>query len=156
MSGATGGVTDAGVRSGRFLVVRAGRERFGLDLAAVREVVDVAPPRPVPARCAAVRGVMPLHERFCTLAHLGALLGGTAAPPGVGDTAVITELAQGAVVGFEVDDVEAVVEGGATWVGAGAGGGVTDIWRVGGELVSVLDLAVLAARLKEAGGGAPA
>lgn len=142
--------------AGRFLVVRAGGERYGLDLAAVREVVDTAAPRPVPARLAAVRGIMPLRERFFTLVHLGALVAGSEPPPAVSETAVITDLG-GTRVAFEVDDVEAVVEEGATLVGAGVagggagGGGVADVWRVGGELVSALDLAVLAGRLSETG-----
>jgi chemotaxis signal transduction protein len=139
-----------GEGAGRFLVVRAGGERFGLDLAAVREVVDLAAPRPVPARVPAVRGVMPLRERFYTLVHLGALMAGGTPPPAPSETAVLTDL-NGRVVAFEVDDVEAVVEGGATLVGSGSGGGIADIWRVGGELVSALDLAVLAARLTETG-----
>jgi chemotaxis signal transduction protein len=142
------------VSDGRFLVVRAGGERFGVPLLSVREVVDAAPPRPVPAPLAAVRGVMPLRDRFYTLVHLGALVSGgdTTPPPALGETAVITML-DGPVVAFEVDDVEAVVESGATLVGSAAGGssGVDDVWRVGGELVSVLDLAALAGRLTEAG-----
>lgn len=136
---------------GRFLVVRAGGERYGLALDAVREVVDAAEPRPVPTRLPAVRGVMPLRERFFTLVHLGALVGGSSPPPALAQTAVIADVA-GVRVAFEVDDVEAVVEQGATPVGAGtAGGGVADVWRVGGELVSVLDLAVLGSRLSETG-----
>lgn len=135
---------------GRFLVVRAGGERYGLALAAVREVVDAAAPRPVPTRAAAVRGVMALRERFVTLVHLGALAGGGAPPPALAETAVITDLG-GAAVAFEVDDVEAVVERGATLVGAGGTAGVAEVWRVGGELVSVLDLALLAGRIGETG-----
>jgi len=104
----------------------------------------------VPARLAAVRGVMPLRERFYTLVHLGALIAGGAPSGGVAETAVITDLG-GTAVALEVDDVEAVVEHGATLVGGGAGGGITEVWRVGGELVSVLDLAVLAGRLSETG-----
>ena len=151
--GGTGGGSvggGVGASSGRFLVVRAGGERYGLDLAAVREVVDTTPPRAVPARLAAVRGVMPLRERFYTLVHLGALIAGGAPSGGVAETAVITDLG-GTAVALEVDDVEAVVEHGATLVGGGAGGGITEVWRVGGELVSVLDLAVLAGRLSETG-----
>ena len=140
----------AGTGAGRFLVVRAGGERFGLDLAAVREVVDLAAPQPVPARVPAVRGVMPLRERFYTLVHLGALLAGGTPPPEPSETAVLAEV-NGRVVAFEVDDVEAVVEGGATLVSSAGGGGIADIWRVGGELVSALDLTALAARLTETG-----
>lgn len=140
---------------GRFLVVRAGGERYGLDLAAVREVVDTTAPRPVPARLAAVRGVMALRDRFFTLVHLGALVAGTAPPAAVCNTAVITDVGDAAVA-LEVDDVEAVVEHGATLVagGVGSGGsgvGIAEVWRVGGELVSALDLAVLAGKLSETG-----
>lgn len=140
----------APAREGRFLVVRAGGDRYGLGLAAVREVVDVAPPRPVPSRVAAVRGVMPLRERYLVLAHLGALVEGTTPPAAIAETAVITEVA-GTPVAFEVDDVEAVVEGGAALVSGSPAVGILDVWRVGGELVSELDLAVIAARLNETG-----
>ena len=138
---------------GRFLVVRAGSERFGLPLEAVREVVDTTPVSAVPALHPAVRGVMPLRERFCTLVHLGALVAGGAPPEQAAETAVIADVG-GARLAFEVDDVEAVVEHGATLVSdAGAAGQVVaGVWRVGGELVSVLDLSVLGARLSEAMG----
>ena len=140
--------------AGRFLVVRAGGERYGLDLAAVREIVDVAPPRPVPARTAALRGVMPVREHFCSLLHLGALLaGGGMTPPAVtGDTAVIVETAH-ARVALEVDDVEAVVDRGAEYVGAAPAAWASGVWRVGTELVTVLDLGVLAERITEGGSG---
>ncbi len=152
----------AGAAQGRFLVVRAGRERYGLPLEAVREVVDAAPSGPVPAVLPAVRGVMPLRERFFTLVHLGALVAGGAPPAQPSDTVVIADVGA-ARVAFEVDDVEAVVEEGATLVSeaagtaaaAGANGPVVaGVWRVGGggELVSVLDLSVLGGRLSEATG----
>jgi chemotaxis signal transduction protein len=138
---------------GRFLVVRAGGERYGLALEAVREVLDVtSPPQPVPARTAALRGVIPHRDRFLSLLHLGALLGGGAPPAAVGDTAVVVETAHSAMA-LEVDDVEVVVDGGATYVGA-AGAGTQGVWRVGTDLVTVLDLGVLAERVTDGGGGA--
>jgi chemotaxis signal transduction protein len=137
---------------GRFLVVRAGGERYGLALDAVREVLDVvAAPQPVPARTAALRGVIPHRERFLSLLHLGALLAGGAPPAAVGDTAVVVETLRAAMA-LEVDDVEAVVDRGATYVGATAAPWVEGVWRVGTELVTVLDLGVLAERVTESGG----
>lgn len=139
---------------GRFLVVRAGGERYGLALDAVREVLDVTvPPRPVPARTLALRGVIPHRERFLSLLHLGALLGGGAPPAAVGDTAVVVETARTALA-LEVDDVEVVVDRGATFVGAAGAAWTQGVWRVGTELVTVLDLGVLAERVTEGGGGA--
>jgi chemotaxis signal transduction protein len=135
-------------------VVRAGGERFGLALEAVREVFDVeAVPQPVPARTPALRGVIAHRDRFLSLLHLGALLGGGAPPAALGDTAVVVETARAAMA-LEVDDVEVVVDRGATWVGATAAPWAQGVWRVGTELVTVLDLGVLAERVTEGGGGA--
>jgi len=137
---------------GCFLVVRAGGERYGLALDAVREVFDLAAvPQPVPARTAALRGVIPHRARFLSLLHLGALLAGGDPPAEVGATAVVVETARAAMA-LEVDDVEAVVDRGATYVGATAAPWVEGVWRVGTELVTVLDLGVLAERVTDAGG----
>jgi chemotaxis signal transduction protein len=129
-----------------FLVVRAGADRYGIGLSSVREVVDVPPPRPVPARTPALRGVMPLRERFLSLVHLGALLAGGVPPGAAGDTAVVVEVGE-TVVALEVDEVLEVVEGGATFVGSAPAAWASGIWRVGTELVTVIDPAALAERL---------
>jgi chemotaxis signal transduction protein len=133
-----------------FLVVRSGGERYGMDLAAVREVVEVTAPKPVPTRSAALRGVMPLRERHVSLVHLGALLAGTAPPDARGETAVVVMLGAAAVA-VEVDDVEEVVDRGATQVTGPTAAWAAGVWRVGGELVTVLDLGALAERLGEIG-----
>ncbi len=140
--------------AGRFLVVRAGGERYGLGLDAVREVVDVPPPRPVPARTPALRGVMPLHERQCSLIHLASLLGGSSPPERVGDTAVVVA-AGGVTMALEVDDVESVVERGATFVGAAPAVWASGVWRVGEDLVTVLDLGAVLERLGSPVAGPP-
>lgn len=127
----------------KFLVVRSGGERLGLGLRAVREVVDLAPPRAVPARSPALRGVMPLRERWLSLVHLGALLGGGAPPPALGDTAVVVTVGR-AVVALEVDGVEEVVDRGATFVGAAPTAWAAGVWRLSSGLVTVLDLGALA------------
>jgi chemotaxis signal transduction protein len=136
--------------SERFLVVRAGGERYGLRLEDVREVVDTLEPRAVPARTSALRGVMPLHERHCSLLHLESLLSGTVPPAVVSDTAVVVA-AGGFLMALEVEDVEDVVDRAATFVGAAPAAWSTGVWRVGDELVTVLDLEVLAERLTETG-----
>jgi len=134
--------------TGRFLVVRAGTERYGIGLDAVREVVELGIVRSVPARSPALRGVMPLRDRYCSLLHLGALLAGTKAPETAGDTAVIVEVG-GAPMALEVEDVEEVVDRGAQHVGSASGPWSTGVWRVGEDLVTVLDLGALAERLNE-------
>ncbi len=137
--------------SERFLVVRAGGERYGIGLEAVREVVDVVPPRPVPARTPALRGVMVLRGRHCSLLHLASLLRGGAPPEALSDTAVVVA-SGGAHLALEVDDVEDVVDRAATRVGAAPAAWAAGVWRVGEELVTVLDLGVLAERLGEGRG----
>jgi chemotaxis signal transduction protein len=135
-----------------FLIVRAGGGRYGLPLASVREVVDLAPVRPVPTRVRALRGVMPLRERFVSLVHLGALLTGEEAPAAPGDAAVVVMVA-GARVALEVDEVEAVADRSAVVVGEAPAAWARNVWRVGQDLVTVLDLGVLAERISERGSG---
>lgn len=130
-----------------FLVVRGGNERFGLPLETVREVVDVAVPRAVPARVPALRGVMPLREHHLSLVNLAALLSGTSPPETLGDTAVVVELGAGRVA-LEVDDVEEVADR-ATPVGGAPAVWAQGVWRVGAELVTVVDPGALAERLWE-------
>lgn len=129
-----------------FLVVRAGAERYGIGLSSVREVVDVPASQPVPARTPALRGVMPVHDRFLSLVHLGALLAGGAPSGTAGDTAVVVEVGD-TVVALEVDEVLEVVERGATFVGSAPAAWAAGVWRVGTELVTVIDPAALADRL---------
>lgn len=140
--------------TGAFLIVRARNERYGLPLLEVLEVVDLAPPQPVPTRCSALRGLMPLRERFVSLVHLGTVLAGPGAspPPALGDTAVVVSVA-GVPMALEVDDVEAVVDRSATFVGAAPAPWASGVWRIAQELVTVLDLGALAERIAESGSG---
>jgi chemotaxis signal transduction protein len=130
------------------LVVRAGGERYAFDLAAVEEVVDLGEPGSVPGRLPSFRGVIRWRERHLSVLHLGALLGGTAAPASHGDTAVVLRLG-GRPVALEVDAVEDVVEPGAAGTAAGAAVAAAGVWQVGGALVTMLDLDALAERLAE-------
>jgi purine-binding chemotaxis protein CheW len=135
-----------------FLIVRVGTERYGLPLADVREVMDLVPPRPVPSRSPALRGLMPLREHFVSLVHLGALIAEVAAPDALAETAAIV-MVGGVRVALEVDDVEAVVDRSATLVGAAPEPWASGVWRVGELLVTVLDLGVLGERIVTNGSG---
>lgn len=138
--------------TGRFLVVLAGGERFGLPLPAVREVVDVVAPRPVPSRTPALRGLMPHRERFISLLSLAALVRGTAPSGPLAQTAVVLEV--GAVtVALEVEGVEEVVDRAGTLVGPAPSAWALGVWRVGGELVTVLRPDALAERITGIGSG---
>jgi chemotaxis signal transduction protein len=133
-----------------FLVVTAGGSRYGLVLADVREVVDLAPAREVPARSTALRGIMPLRERFVSLVHLASLVSGSTPPPVASETAVVVNV-RGTPMALEVDDVEEVIDRTADFVGPAPMAWATGVWRVGTELVTVLDLGVLAERILETG-----
>lgn len=130
------------------LVARAGGERYGLEIAAVREVAPIGDVTPVPSRSLAVRGVMPLRERYLSLYSLEALLTGRMPLRGQAGAAVVVELG-GAELALEVDEVESVVDGGATFVaGEGVAGiAARGVCRCGDVLVTVLDSARLAERV---------
>ena len=136
--------------SAGFLVVGAGGERYGVDLASVEEVVDLAAPAAVPAVLPALRGVARWRGRHLSVLHLGALMAGGAAPPERGDTALVVRLG-GVPVALEVDAVLDVVEQGGASVGASPTAGASGVWAVGGVLVTMLDLEALAGRLAEQG-----
>ncbi len=139
------------IAADRFLVVRSGGARYGLSLDAVREVVDItAAPWSVPARSAAMRGVLALRERHVSLIHLASLVAGGSPPEAVGDTAVVV-VVDGAPMALEVDDVESVVDRTADYVGAAPVAWASGVWRVGADLVTVLDLGVLAERILHSG-----
>jgi chemotaxis signal transduction protein len=130
------------------LVARVGAEHYGFDIGTVREVVAIAGVAAVPARSAAVRGVMPRHQRHVSLISLAALLSGGAPPPEAGGAAVVVTLG-GAELALEVDEVESVVNGGAEFVSAAAVGGIParGVWRCDQTLVTVLDAGLLAERV---------
>jgi chemotaxis signal transduction protein len=130
------------------LVARAGGERYGFDIVAVREVVAVGEATPVPARSAALRGVVPYQGRHLSLFSLEALLTGRAPPPRGEGAAVVVMLGE-ADVALEVDEVEAVVGAGSAYVAASTAdaGAARGVCRCGDALVTVLDTALLAARV---------
>jgi chemotaxis signal transduction protein len=133
-----------------FLVVRAGSERYGIDLASVEEVVDLGAPAAVPGRLPAFRGVVRWRARHLSVLHLGALMEGAPPPEERGDTGLVVRLG-GRPVALEVDAVMDVVEGGGASVGVSPAAGAAGVWQVDGALVTMIDLGALAERVADQG-----
>ncbi len=136
-----------------YLLVRAEGRAYGLPVGRVLEVADAGRVLDVPRSLPAVRGLTPPRGRLVPLIHLGAFLGGRAAPPEAGRTVVLVELRGGGgsgdrQVAFEVDDADAVVREQAMPVPRGQ----SLPWAVGvaerdGALVPILDLEALGDRI---------
>jgi chemotaxis signal transduction protein len=136
-----------------YLLVRAEGRAYGLPVGRVLEVADAGRVLDVPRSLPAVRGLTQLRGRLVPLIHLGAFLGGRAAPPELGRTVVLVELRgggarEGRQVAFEVDDADAVVREQAMPVPRGQ----SLPWAVGvaeqdGALVPILDLEALGDRI---------
>ncbi len=130
--------------SGGYLLVRVDGQAFGLPLSRVLEVADTVEVLDVPRGTPALRGLTAARGRLVPLVHLGALLGGRAAPPERGRSHVLVSLSGARVAALEVDDADEVVRDDPLPVPAGhdlpwAGG----VARRGDTVVPVLDLAAL-------------
>jgi len=130
-----------------YLLVRAGREEYGLPLEAIEQVIPAIDLLPAPATLPAVRGVVPLGGRLVPLVHLAALLTDGVPPDRPAGTAVIARIA-GRPVALEVDEAlhverEAPLPVPAGWELPWALG----VARRGGALIPVVDLAALGERL---------
>jgi chemotaxis signal transduction protein len=132
-----------------YLLVRVDGRPYGLPLNGVLEVSDVVDLLDAPRALAAVRGLTTLRGRLVPLVHLGALLGGRAAPDQRGRTAVLVRLGQRQVA-FEVDDADEVVREEPLPVPPGE----HLPWAAGvarprtGPLVPILDLEALEDRIR--------
>jgi purine-binding chemotaxis protein CheW len=129
------------------LVVRCGRERLGLPVDDVLEVLPIEGLLLAPTVCPAVRGLLPAADRLVPLAHLRALLDARAVPEERGEAAVL--IRQGARnVALEVDEAvdllaDVVVAAPAGWDVPWAMG----VAHVGDALLPVVDLEVLVERM---------
>lgn len=132
-----------------YLLVRAGGRRVGLGLGSVVEVLEPGPAFAVPSLGPAVRGVTTVRGMLVPLVDLGALLAGQPFSPARGEVAVMVQV-DGRRVCLEVDDADEVLRGGGLPVPTGStlpwAAGVA---RVEGELVPLLDLSALGARITE-------
>src|SRR2546425_12182495 len=94
-----------------YLLVRVEGKAYGLPLARVLEVGDLAEVLDVPRALPAMRGLTPLRGRLVPVVHLGALLGERTPPPERGRAAVLVTLGAGggarfvALEGDDADDV---------------------------------------------------
>ncbi len=75
-----------------YLLVRADGKAYGLPLARVLEVGDLAEVLAVPRALAAMRGLTPLRGRLVPVVHLGALMGEREPPAERGRAAVLVLL----------------------------------------------------------------
>jgi len=130
-----------------YLLVRVDGKAYGLPLARVLEVGDLAEVLDVPRALPAMRGLTPLRGRLVPVVHLGALLGERAPPPERGRAAVLVTLGAGEgtrYVALEVDDADDVVREAALPVPRGESlPWASGVARRRGALVPILDLDAL-------------
>lgn len=135
----------------RFLVVHAAGRAVGLPVEHLEAVTSPGDVVPVPSQEPAMRGVATLRGAVVPVVHLGALLAGQRCPGESGATAVVVTVAAQRFC-LEVDDAEVVQSGellplprdrSLPWAGA--------LVRCGDEVLPLLDLAALGARLNETG-----
>jgi chemotaxis signal transduction protein len=130
-----------------YLLVRVEGRAYGLPVGRVLEVADTGEVRDVPRTLPALRGLTPLRGRLVPLIHLGAFLGGRAAPAETGRTVVLVEL-RGRQVAFEVDDADAVVREQSMPVPRGQSlPWASGVAEQDGALVPILDLEALGDRI---------
>src|SRR3989442_8690277 len=94
-----------------YLLVRVDGKAYGLPLARVLEVGDLAEVLDVPRALPAMRGLTPLRGRLVPVVHLGALLGERTPPPEPGRAAGLVTLRAGGgnrFLAVEVDDAAEV------------------------------------------------
>jgi chemotaxis signal transduction protein len=134
-----------------YLLVRVDGRAYGLPLARVLEVSDLAEILDVPRALAAMRGLTPLRGRLVPVVHLGALMADQPPPTARGRTAVLVELGAGEgtrCVAFEVDDADDVVREAALPVPRGESlPWASGVARRRGALIPILDLDALGDRL---------
>jgi chemotaxis signal transduction protein len=134
-----------------YLLVRVADKAYGIPLARVLEVGDLADVFDVPRALPAMRGLTPLRGRLVPVVHLGALMADRAPPAERGRTAVLVEIGAGEGVrhvALEVDDADDVVRDAALPVPPGES--LPWAWGVArrrGALVPILDLDALGDRI---------
>jgi two-component system chemotaxis response regulator CheV len=122
----------------------SGRQRYGINVFKVREVIECPRLRRVPNAHAAVRGVATIRDRTIPVIDLGKILGMRHSPGSNGDFVVITEFNR-SVQGFLVTSVDRIVN--MNWeeilappANSGRGNYLTAVTRLDNELVEILDV----------------
>ena len=88
------------------MVLGIGKERYGIDLPDVAEVLPAVRATPVPGAAAAFSGVVNVHGEICPVLDLRRLLGIETAPEG--DPRMILLRRQGREMALQVDSVEQI------------------------------------------------
>lgn len=129
------------------LLVRHGRDRVAVNLAAVREVLRMVYVKPIPGAPRGVLGVINLRGETIAVVDLEARLPADAGAPGLDHHLVVLNgmRVPVAVAVARVDNIEPLADG--AWREAGdvlpKGVPVLGVARLGEELVPVLDTASL-------------
>ena len=134
-----------------YLLVRVEGRAYGLPLARVLEVSDLAEVLDVPRALPAMRGLTPVRGRLVPVVHLGALMSDRVPPAERGRTAVLVQIGAGEgvrQVAFEVEDADDVVREAALPVPRGESlPWASGVARRRGVLVPILDLDALGDRI---------
>jgi len=134
-----------------YLLVRVEGRPYGLPLARVLEVGDLAEVLDVPRALPAMRGLTPVRGRLVPVVHLGALMSDRVPPAERGRTAVLVQIGAGEgvrQVAFEVEDADDVVREAALPVPRGESlPWASGVARRRGVLVPILDLDALGDRI---------
>jgi two-component system, chemotaxis family, chemotaxis protein CheV len=121
-----------------------GRQRYGINVFKVREVLECPPLRRVPTAHPAVRGVATIRGRTISVIDLGKMLGMRATTDLTGQFVVITEFNR-SVQGFLVSGVDRIVN--MNWedilappASSGRSNYLTAVTRMDNELIEILDI----------------
>jgi two-component system, chemotaxis family, chemotaxis protein CheV len=121
-----------------------GRQRYGINVFKVREVIECPPLRRVPTSHPAVRGVVTIRGRTLSVIDLGKMLGMRATTDMTGQFVVITEFNR-SIQGFLVGGVDRIVN--MNWedilappANSGKGSYLTAVTSLDNELVEILDI----------------
>ena len=121
-----------------------GRQRYGINVFKVREVIECPLLRRVPTSHPAIRGVATIRGRTLPVIDLGKMLGMRATTDMAGQFVVITEFNR-SVQGFLVGGVDRIVN--MNWedilappANSGKGSYLTAVTRLDNELVEILDV----------------
>ena len=121
-----------------------GRQRYGINVFKVREVIECPPLRRLPTAHRAVRGVATIRGRTIPVVDLGRALGMRQIQADKGQFVVITEFNR-TVQGFLVDSVDRIVN--MNWEEilpppptSGKGNYLTAVTQIDKELVEILDV----------------
>jgi purine-binding chemotaxis protein CheW len=132
------------------MVLGIGKERYGIDLADVAEVLPPVRPTPVPGTPAIVAGVINVHGEIRPVLDLARLLNMDAAPDGA-PARVILLRREGREIGLQIESVEHIRWIPLTAVEASPAGASRHVRGATGDLLMLLSTEALFAELNFSG-----